>query len=93
MSEPLGYSISSELISAMSALNMHPDIKYPKDGYLSEVDSNAAHSYKHLEVSFELCKELVKELSELQREVIKDMPYNHERAKINKMFRAINQRL
>jgi len=47
-------NVMCELISAASALNMEPDpIKEPSDDavYLSELDSHAKHSLKHIQAA------------------------------------------
>jgi hypothetical protein len=48
----------TELVSAMSALNMEPEaVENPSGMFLSEVDVWAAHAMEHLEAVFELLRE------------------------------------
>jgi len=49
------HGVCSELISAMSSLNMLPSsIKNTKEGaYLSETDEYAKHSMSHIEMAFD----------------------------------------
>ena len=59
MSEPLTHTdplhgIASEIISAMSALNMPPDpMETPKGEYLSERDNMVRHAMEHLKAAME----------------------------------------
>ena len=103
MSKPVGYSISSELISAMSSLNMTPSPIPPSkkgdvevyDGlkFLPALDYNVKHSMEHLSSVFDISKELKSELDDIKRYVMKDMQYSDEWEKLDKMFRKIERRL
>lgn len=59
----------SQLRQAQSALNMYPEPIKGAMGYLSEVDSWAAHSMEHMEAALTLLIEYQKdaELSHLQQ--------------------------
>ena len=94
MSKPDGISISSELMSAMSALNMEPqDGVYEKMGYLSVVEYWAEHSYEHLNAMYPLLREVRQELWEIRRVTMKDMPYSADWEKLHGMFRKIEEKL
>ena len=66
--KPLGQSATSELISAMSSLNMYPDTIYLKktSDYLSESDRNVSHAMEHLESVRDVLMELKEEVSSIK---------------------------
>lgn len=59
----------NELVSAMSALNMHPDPIPNSEGYLSETDGWAKHAMEHMHAVFELLNEAHKEREKLKYKI------------------------
>ena len=65
--KPLGQSATSELISAMSSLNMYPEpIKGKPGNYISETDSNVKHAMEHLQSVRDVLMELKEEVSNIK---------------------------
>jgi len=95
MSQPLGYSISSELISAMSALNTEVTYSGPKTNeegvvFISDAESMVGHSMEHMRASMDISNKIREELIELKLQLSQEFPSSR---KYQKMISEIEKKL
>lgn len=85
--------ITSELMSAMSSLNMPPEPITPSidaAGYLSEVDHWAKHSIEHLYAAHQQIVELHKKIQELHTQTFKIFKKNHNDEDVEKLMDLVS---
>lgn len=101
MSHPEGYSISSELISAMSALNTEVTYQGPlktEDGeviYISTAEPLAEHAMEHMSSAFKIATTgMISDFSELRRVIYKLTKADYETwQRADNLLRSIESKL